>query len=191
MKRVITILAFATLCQVSVLGQKKYEMVVEKTDGTETVFNVEDITRTYFREREQAENHDSYSSDDDDEGTPLNLQEASAEDLHRTLVNAVWSIREDIVEADEKDSMTETWTFEEDGTLIRSGVDECERYTDKMYYSISKDDVNAYITISRTNYTVKKFTSSSFELLHEWSDGRWSGSSKITGRKTGNRNIIK
>ena len=72
------------------------------------------------------------SCSSDDEGTPLNLQEASAEDLHRTLINTVWSIREDIVEADEKDSnsMTETWTFEEDGTLIRSGVDEGERYTD-------------------------------------------------------------
>ena len=32
-------------------AQKKYEMVVEKTDGSETVFNVEDIVRTYLRER--------------------------------------------------------------------------------------------------------------------------------------------
>ena len=32
-------------------GQKKYEMVIEKTDGTESVFNTEDVARTYFRER--------------------------------------------------------------------------------------------------------------------------------------------
>lgn len=36
-----------TVCQ----GQKKYEMVVEKTDGTSITINVEDIARTYFRER--------------------------------------------------------------------------------------------------------------------------------------------
>ena len=32
-------------------AQKKYEMVIEKTDGTESVFNTEDVARTYFRER--------------------------------------------------------------------------------------------------------------------------------------------
>ena len=51
MKRIITILAIATLCQVIALGQKKYEMVIEKTDGSEIAVNVEDIVRTYFRER--------------------------------------------------------------------------------------------------------------------------------------------
>lgn len=32
-------------------GQKKYEMVVEKTDGTSSVFDTEEVARTYFRER--------------------------------------------------------------------------------------------------------------------------------------------
>lgn len=50
MKRVI-ILAIICFCQISVFSQKKYEMVVEKNDGTEFVINVEDILRTYFRER--------------------------------------------------------------------------------------------------------------------------------------------
>ena len=53
MKRIITIIAIATLCQVTVLGQKKYEMVIEKTDGSEIAVNVEDIVRTYFRERNE------------------------------------------------------------------------------------------------------------------------------------------
>jgi len=44
-------MAFVGLFQFTAFGQKKYEMVVEKTDGSETVFNVEDISRTYFRER--------------------------------------------------------------------------------------------------------------------------------------------
>lgn len=52
MKRIFIILAAIGLCQSAMFGQKKYEMVVEKTDGTEVVFNVEDIVRTYFRERE-------------------------------------------------------------------------------------------------------------------------------------------
>ena len=38
------------MCQATVFGQKKYEMVVEKTDGTEIAVNVEDIVRTFFRE---------------------------------------------------------------------------------------------------------------------------------------------
>lgn len=51
MKRIITLLFVISLCQLTVFGQKKYEMVVEKTNGKETVFNVEDVVRTYFRER--------------------------------------------------------------------------------------------------------------------------------------------
>lgn len=53
MKRTIAIIAVIALCQVFAFGQKKYEMVVEKTDGTEVVINVEDIVRTYFRERSE------------------------------------------------------------------------------------------------------------------------------------------
>lgn len=34
-------------------GQKKYEMVIEKTDGTESVFSTEDVVRSYFREKNQ------------------------------------------------------------------------------------------------------------------------------------------
>lgn len=45
-------LLFAAICfyHLTVSAQKKYEMVVEKIDGSETVFNVEDVLRTYFRE---------------------------------------------------------------------------------------------------------------------------------------------
>ncbi|MBQ9650210.1 MAG: hypothetical protein IJV25_07285 [Prevotella sp.] len=45
------LIAIISICQMAAFGQKKYEMVVEKTDGTEIVTNVEDIVRTYFRER--------------------------------------------------------------------------------------------------------------------------------------------
>lgn len=49
MKKVL-LLAVISLWQMAVLGQKKYEMVVEKTDGTEIVTNVDDIVQVYFRE---------------------------------------------------------------------------------------------------------------------------------------------
>lgn len=51
MKRVIILLAIFSLYKLTMSAQKKYEMVVKKTDGTETVINVDDIVRTYFRER--------------------------------------------------------------------------------------------------------------------------------------------
>lgn len=51
MKRIIATVAFVGLCQIVAFGQNKYEMVVEKTDGSETVLNVEDVARTYFRQR--------------------------------------------------------------------------------------------------------------------------------------------
>lgn len=46
------LMAIISLVQIGSFGQKKYEMVIEKTDGTETVINVEDIVRTYFREKD-------------------------------------------------------------------------------------------------------------------------------------------
>lgn len=56
MKRIVTLLMAICLYNVASFAQKKYEMVVEKTDGTETFFNVEDVKRTYFRERIEEDN---------------------------------------------------------------------------------------------------------------------------------------
>lgn len=50
MKRTSTLVALFCLIQSLAFGQNKYVMVIEKADGTETVINVEDIVRTYFRE---------------------------------------------------------------------------------------------------------------------------------------------
>lgn len=50
MKKIIIFLAFAALNHVCTLAQTKYEMVIEKTDGSEVTINVEEIIRTYFRE---------------------------------------------------------------------------------------------------------------------------------------------
>jgi hypothetical protein len=50
MKRTIAFIAVIALCQTLAFGQKKYEMVIVKTDGSEIAVNVEDIVRTYFPE---------------------------------------------------------------------------------------------------------------------------------------------
>lgn len=55
MKRVL-LFVFVCMCQMVVFGQKEYEMVVKKTDGAEVVINVEDIERTFFRERTNSSN---------------------------------------------------------------------------------------------------------------------------------------
>lgn len=54
MKRNIIQLVIICFCNITVFGQKKYEMVVQKTDGTETVISVENIVKTFFREIESS-----------------------------------------------------------------------------------------------------------------------------------------
>ncbi len=51
MRRLFLLLTIATAFSPIALGQKKYDMIVEKTDGTSTVVKTEDVARTYFRER--------------------------------------------------------------------------------------------------------------------------------------------
>ncbi len=55
MKRIFLIMVMSVLSTALSFGQKKYEMVVEKTDGTSSVFNTEEVARTYFRERSQGD----------------------------------------------------------------------------------------------------------------------------------------
>lgn len=53
MKRILVLFTLVSLYHIVAFGQKKYEMVVEKTDGTKIIANTEDIVRTYFRERKE------------------------------------------------------------------------------------------------------------------------------------------
>ena len=54
MKRIVTLLTVVCLCHLNTFSQKKYEMVVEKTDGTKTVFNVEDVVCTFSQRESNA-----------------------------------------------------------------------------------------------------------------------------------------
>lgn len=51
MKRQTALLTIMAFSNMIAFAQKKYEMVIEKTDGTNITVNTEDIIRTYFRER--------------------------------------------------------------------------------------------------------------------------------------------
>lgn len=102
MKRIITLLIAICLYNVATFAQKKYEMVVEKTGGTETAFNVEDVKRTYFRER----NDGSGSSQDNDEGgTSQNIN-----------LIGTWCYGESEEDALGDLKNIEGWTFRSNGT---------------------------------------------------------------------------
>jgi len=60
MKRIIYVAILVSLCQVTAFSQKKYEMVIEKTDGTETVVPTVDVVRISFREH--MEDYQSYTT---------------------------------------------------------------------------------------------------------------------------------
>jgi len=53
MKKIVALFAMMFLYHIAVFGQKKYEMVIVKTNGTEVVIKTEDIVRTFFRERSE------------------------------------------------------------------------------------------------------------------------------------------
>lgn len=62
MRKIFLLTAFTCLFTAVCHAQKKYEMVVEKTDGSNIVVNTEDIIRTYFRERTGGGNNDPLQS---------------------------------------------------------------------------------------------------------------------------------
>ena len=45
MKRIIVLFVMVSMYHIVLFGQRKYEMVIEKTDGSEVVIKTEDISR--------------------------------------------------------------------------------------------------------------------------------------------------
>ena len=50
MKRIVLLLTLVSIYHINVFSQKKYEMVIEKTNGTEIVIKTDEVVRVYFRE---------------------------------------------------------------------------------------------------------------------------------------------
>ncbi len=106
---------FANVCQ----AQKKYEMVIEKTDGTNIVVNTEDILRTYFRER---------TGEDTPEPAVLDIV-------------GTWNVYEADVEG-----LDGIWTFNADGTgTIEEFYHGKSEGVDKMTYNFSGTRLTIYL----------------------------------------------
>jgi len=68
MKRIIVLFVMVSMYHIVLFGQRKYEMVIEKTDGSEVVIKTEDISRTYFREISEGGGNDNQGGGDDNQG---------------------------------------------------------------------------------------------------------------------------
>lgn len=64
MKKITLLIMLSVLCNLIALGQKKYEMVIEKKDGTSIAIKTEDIKRTFFREIQSEEGGDTGNTGD-------------------------------------------------------------------------------------------------------------------------------
>ena len=62
MKQLLVLLSAITMLHCSVFGQKKYEMVIKMTNGSESAINVEDIESISVRERNGGDGESSYTS---------------------------------------------------------------------------------------------------------------------------------
>lgn len=68
MKRIIVLFVMVSMYHIVLFGQRKYEMVIEKTDGSEVVIKTEDISRTYFREISEGGGNDNQGGGNDNLG---------------------------------------------------------------------------------------------------------------------------
>lgn len=71
MKKITLLIMLSVLCNLIALGQKKYEMVIEKKDGTSIAIKTEDIKRTFFREIQSEEGGDT--GDTGDTGSKIDV----------------------------------------------------------------------------------------------------------------------
>lgn len=103
MKRVIILFAFICLHHFVSFGQKKYEMVIEKTDGSTIVIKTSDIIKTYFREITSG-NDDNQGGNNNNQGGDNNNQ------IDKALVG-VWHC----VIYESRSSYTIGWKFDANG----------------------------------------------------------------------------
>ena len=119
MKKSLLLIILVWLSTFVCHGQKKYEMVVEKTDGTDIVINTEDIVRTFFRERNGGD-------------TP---------DPGDFSIVGIWYV----YEADQQD-IDGIWTFNSDNTgTIKEFHDGNLEEEDKMTYTFSGNTLTIFL----------------------------------------------
>lgn len=144
MKKIIALFALMCLSHIIVLGQKKYEMVVEKTDGTEVVIKTEDIIRTYFRERTEEGNGDDGNNDFTLDSRLFGIwYEQDGQYIHGFCFEAdgtgwkgEWRI------GSQEEHKTRTWRVQGNRLLIyRNG-----NLSDDFIYSISADGMKLSLT---------------------------------------------
>ena len=106
MKKLLIFFAVFFLFQIGTYGQK-YEMVIEKTDGTTVVIKTEDIVKVFFRE--------ITTGKDDNQGGSYNLTDAEA----ISILQGKWTVV--LTEYDEEEgdeTWTEEWDFSENSVKI-------------------------------------------------------------------------
>ncbi len=131
---------FANVCQ----AQKKYEMVIEKTDGTNIVVNTEDILRTYFRER-----------------TGGDTPQPAVLDIVGT-----WNVYEG-----DQEGLDGIWTFKADGTgTIEEFYHGESEGVDKMKYNLSGTRLTVYFEGEEDDPMVFDINVAS-ENEFTWTDG--------------------
>ena len=147
MKRLIILFSIISLCQLASMGQKKYEMVIEKKDGTSVVIKTEDINRTFFREVTE----DSGNTGNDD-STPntnvdLNMLCGKWEAVYQHILSSTTDYG---LEVDEYER------YYSHGEYLQLNSD----FTGEMYTPISREEIFEWGTgdVENLTWTIKDDT---------------------------------
>lgn len=192
MKRIAVLFAIVCLCHITVFGQKKYEMVIEKTDGTEIVMNTEDIVRTYFRIKNEDETPDD---------PPLNGLTASnligvwliiGDDNGAGKVNhrvgCTWSFNSDGTWESSYSTTYSNWSISEDGDLLmtRKEGGRIEKYsaeiTDGKLYTLYDREYKVFekVNLSETVNITSTYFVGAWEADGGSAYGKWTFNSNGT-----------
>ena len=105
-------------------------------------------------------------SSDDDPGE--DLMELDANDILKTMAGTTWSVRWSIAStsSNEHESWKESWTFLDNNTLIVSGSEDGEKYTDEYTYAFRTTNGNLYFVLDHSSiYEVEVLKSKSFRFF--------------------------
>ncbi|MBO5466263.1 MAG: hypothetical protein J6A02_02330 [Prevotella sp.] len=165
MKKFFVLITILFCCNIIVLSQKKYEMVIEKKDGTSVVIKTENINRTFFRE---------VSSESGD-----NTDEDSNDKIDVTLLFGTWKcLSEEGVDAGEVFyEQYETpyyYRYCKNNTMFRYRLDrdteKWEKSTVESFEIKVDNNGKTFILIDRDEYKIIELTKTSFKTFIESGD---------------------